>query len=290
MRGPPLHIGPVVPSIYLNERGKTQDLTKKFCKKDVLAMESGKKAPPCTKNEADVCNFVCVLLKSKGFTESYSWQIGFHAWRRASCKQMSCSIRKWLAFCDHSGTNKFGLKIKEVLAFLQHLFDEGCSYRVVNRARIVLVKMRKLVGLKMSPTDYNYLNKFLRSCFNLQLPIAKLPKLVWDINDLLRILVEKWPDNSQLEFNKLAGKVVLVTMIVTMCRRAEIDQMKLSQMVVLRNGNVKFRLPQPVKTFNTGNFEHQSRLQFLMVPRMWGNNKLCPVLALHEYITRMENF
>ena len=77
-------------------------------------------------------------------------------------------------------------------------------------------------------------------------------------------------------------------MLTTLSRKGEVMSMKLSRMRRLRNGDIKFRLDKPTKTFNVTSFKHQSGLQFITVPRVQHNSKLCPVTALENYIEKVE--
>ena len=141
----------------------------------------------------------------------------------------------------------------------------------------------------MTTTQHNYIQKFLRSCFNLRPPI-KGKKYAWDVNVLLDMFKDKWMDNDKIKINRLAGKVILMIMLTSMCRKAEVLDMRLSEMTELSDGSLQFRLPNPTKTFNFRTYHRQQKLQFIMVPRMAGKEKICPVTALWCYLKRTKVF
>ena len=64
--------------------------------------------------------------------------------------------------------------------------------------------------------------------------------------------------------------------------------MKLSNVVHAKNGDLRFHLEEPTKTYNECNFTSQMGWQKFIVPRMPQNQKLCPVTALKDYLEKVE--
>ena len=268
---------------------KTDSASKEYSKIANTPLGYNKKTSSLIENENVACNFICELLQSKGFSKEYSKQVGYHGWQEHSNKQMSCAIRRWLLFCDKERINHFQLNIKNILGFLQTLFVENKSYTVIKAHKIALIEMRKLAGMGMTTTQQNYIQKFLRLCFNLRPPI-KGKKYAWDVNVLLDMFKDRWKDNDMIKINRLAGKVILMVMLTSMCRKAEVLHMRISEMTELSDGSLQFRLPTPTKTFNFRTYHRQQKLQFITVPRMAGKEKICPVTGLWCYLERTKVF
>ena len=87
----------------------------------------------------------------------------------------------------------------------------------------------------------------------------------------------------------LAGKAILLTMLLKMCHKADINQLRLSNATKLVNGNIQFILEEPCKTVHENNYRKQSGLQKLIIPHIKQNRKLCLVTASEDYLDRVKN-
>ena len=105
----------------------------------------------------------------------------------------------------------------------------------------------------MSRNHYNYIAKYLRACFNEKPPSKRQKKLIWNVNILINYFNKGLP-NNELSCNELGGKSILLIMLTTMCRKADIMQLKLSNVMHMQNGNIQFHLEELTKTYNENNF------------------------------------
>ena len=115
--------------------------------------------------------------------------------------------------------------------------------------------MRKLAGMKMSMNHHNYIAKYLQACFNEKPPSKRQKKLIWDVNILIDYFNKGLP-NRELSCNELigGGKSILLIMLMTMCHKADIMQLKLSNVMRLQNGDIQFHLEELTKPYNENNF------------------------------------
>ena len=150
-----------------------------------------------------------------------------------------------------------------------------------------MLEMRKLAGMKTSKNHINYVNKYMRACFNQKPPSKRSQKIIWDVNILLQFF-DKCRENKDLSCNELGGKAILLTMLTTMCRKADVSQLKLSNVVKTKKGDLRFHLEEPTKTYNDRTFKNQTGLQTLIIPQVPQNPKLCPVEALESYLEKVE--
>ena len=124
---------------------------------------------------------------------------------------------------------------------------QNTAFSTLQRCKEAMVDMRKLAG--MSPNHNNYISKYLRACFNENPPSKRKKKLIWDVNILIDYF-NNGPSNSELTYTQLGGKAILLIMLTTMCCRADIMQLKLSNVMRMQNGNIRFYLEEPTKTYN----------------------------------------
>ena len=85
--------------------------------------------------------------------------------------------------------------------------------------------------------------------------------------------------------NELGGKAVILTLLTTMCRLSDIQQLTVSNMTV-DSEKMKFVLTKPTTTFNKNTYIKHPGLQELSMKRFNHNQWLCPVKCLLDYIER----
>ena len=226
--------------------------------------------------------------RNRGLSQNYADQVASFAWRRSSNCVIGSALKKWLEFCLKNNRNRFDFKLKNILDCLNFIFQkQGIAFGGLRTTKNTLLEMRKLAGMKTSKNHINYVNKYMRACFNQKPPSKRSYKMIWDVNLLLDFFNKSKP-NSELSCNELGGKAMLLIMLTTMCRKAEVSQLKLSNVVRTENGDLRFHLEEPTKTYNERNFTNQTGLQKLIVPRVPQNRKLCPVTALEDYLEKVE--
>ena len=128
------------------------------------------------------------------------------------------------------------------------------------------------------------IDKFLCGAFNKKPPIHGQSQACWDVNIILNFIVNLGSNDTML-INELGGKAVILTLLTTMCRLSDVQQLTVPNMTV-DSEQMKFVLTKPTKTFNKNTYIKHPRLQELCLQRFNHNKWLCPVKCLLDYIER----
>ena len=204
-------------------------------------------------------------------------------------KRYATVVKRWQNYCTEVEHDCYEISFVKVLEFLEQMFESGVVFTPIKLAHSAMSELKKLSGTAFSEAEQNYFDKILKAYFNIKPPVRLKDKATWDINVLLNLFVKEWGENDELPCNKLAGKVVLLIMIINMCRRSEVMKMKISTMSQKLNGDLVFNLDTPTKCFSIYNYDTRPELQFLVAPRNTKTPKLCPVLAMEAYLRRVES-
>ena len=129
----------------------------------------------------------------------------------------------------------------------------------------------------------------MMASFNRKPPIPKGKAHTWDVNILLKYLINLGPSENITDMKILAGKMLLLVMLSQMCRSSEVVQFKLSNMFV-GTGYVTFTHPNPVKTFNPKTLGQVQRLQHITIKQFDGSPAICPLQTLAAYIKMTSTF
>ena len=196
-----------------------------------LTMGQVSTLPAMCKTAIVACKFIRKLLTSKGFSPEQCTHMSEFGWRESTFASMGTTINCWTKFCKEKKKNKFEVEVHDIIDFLYACFKaQDHLFQQLTRAKVTLLEMRKLMGKITSRIEVNYLSKFLRACFNRKPPINQR-MMTWDVGMLLTYF-QYIGNNDKLLCNSLAAKCVLLIMLSTMSRKAEIMQLKLSEMHV----------------------------------------------------------
>jgi integrase len=99
---------------------------------------------------------------------------------------------------------------------------------------------------------------------------------IWDLDQLLAWLEENWPENGALSPRDLQTKCMLLVMIFSACRLAELARMTRPDVIDLM---------APSITIKAVTKQKQSTLQDFVMRRA-DRPSICPVAALHTWLTR----
>ena len=164
-------------------------------------------------------------------------------------------------------------------------YDEDSSFNTVKHAATFVRSVKKLSGESISQSDWMIIDKFLSGAFNEKPPIRnRQSKECWDVNIILNFIVNLGNNDTML-INELGGKAVILTLLTTMCRLSDVQQLTVSNMLV-DSEQMTFVLTKPTKTFNKNTYTKHPGLQELCLKRFKHNELLCPVKCLLDYIKR----
>ena len=182
-------------------------LPKNMAKRLSIPWDKNAKHPLAQKMRTVTSNFIRSLLRSKKLPKAYASQVAKFGWRKSTNKRMGTHLNRWIEYCTDKNLDIFELSVHNILKFLHCLFKEqNRTFRVIQQAKIALLEMRKLSGMRTTITETNYLKKFLKSCFNIRPPIKHIKEYTWDVNILLDLFTKALPHNHDLPANVLAGK------------------------------------------------------------------------------------
>ena len=166
------------------------------------------------------------------------------------------------------------------------VYYESDRFYAVRQAASFIRNVHKLAGDSLNKSDMALIDKFLNAAFNEKPPIKHTQRCCWDVNIILNFL-KQLGDNKTMLINELGGKVVILILLTTMCRLADIQQLKLSLMAH-EGTDLVFTLSEPTKTFTKKTYQKHLQLQRLCIKHFEENKMLCPVLCILDYIKRTE--
>ena len=149
------------------------------------------------------------------------------------------------------------------------------EYKAIERMRTVLNWI-----LPVSHERDQLLSLAMKAVFNTHPPSVK-SKLIWDVS-LPLSYIDKMSENRTLGFCLLSFKTVVLILLSTMCRKNVLTQLSPSHMMKFED-HFSFALCSPTKTFRAST-ANCPQLQQLIVHKFPSSKKLCPYLALEEYL------
>ncbi len=160
------------------------------------------------------------------------------------------------------------------------LFTEGLSYSTINTARsalstIVCMPAGQVFG------SHHIVVRFMKGVFELRKPKPKYSS-IWDVSVVLKYLGTFVP-NSELTLKQLTFKVVMLMLLVSGQRGQTIHSLSLDGMT-LTETSCKFQVLEHLKTSKPG-----SAPTIIEIKAYTPDEKVCPMLALQEYLQRTES-
>ena len=202
------------------------------------------------------------------------------SWRASTKKQYSTYIERWLDFCGQRKITCNSPTLNQALLFLKMLFTEGLSYSTINTARsalstIVCMPAGQVFG------SHHIVVRFMKGVFELSKPKPKYSS-IWDVSVVLKYLGTFVP-NPELTLKQLTFKVVMLMLLVSGQRGQTIHSLSLDGMT-LTETSCKFQVLEHLKTSKPG-----SAPTIIEIKAYTPDEKVCPMLALQEYLQRTES-
>ena len=206
------------------------------------------------------------------------------SWSRWSYERLDGITKKWLTYCSECQEDPLEMNIRTILKFMHFATHKlKLSHHFIKTVRRFAIESRQLAGKPLTQNDLTYLAKFLKASFNEKPPVPRSQPFAWDVNIVLEYFLKLGP-NKFLPYITLVGKTILLIMLSSMCRLAEIRQLKISQMAFGLRG-ITVKLLKLTKTVNFKNCNMRNHLQNMEILRFAGNPLLCPVSTITDYMT-----
>ena len=133
-----------------------------------------------------------------------------------------------------------------------------------------------------SVLDNVLISRYISGLFNLFPQPPRMPKEIWDVNDVLAYW-DRLPPSTDLPLMLLSQKTVLLILISTMRRPGELLFMSIDNLVYAPN-SITFPLDAYPKTYSLYNPNEQ--LRFITIRKFPENRNICPMSALQVYLKR----
>ena len=153
-------------------------------------------------------------------------------------------IKRWISFCVEKGFCYKVPTIRTLLLFLSSLVRRKVCYSAVNIARSAISFFApKVEGAKIGvhPDICRFLLGVKKSS-----PVLSKYLAIWDVDLVLKFLVELWP-LKPLPLTLLIKKFVMLFLLVTSHRVQSLQVLKLSKLVWVREDLVVFILDERLK-------------------------------------------
>ena len=192
---------------------------------------------------------------------------------------------RWLLFACAKSFNPYMPSVKNVLSYLYHI-------HVVSKLSAITllrhkVALKWIVNSSFHPVIDNILvYHFITGIFNRNPPPPKPVTDIWDVNVVLSYL-DKLPPTQHLPLMLLTMKTILLVLISTMRRRADVIQIRRDNILFLPNA-ISFPLDIFPKTYTLTN--RVEDLRFVTLKTFPQNKNLCPVHTIQYYIRKTAVF
>jgi integrase len=198
--------------------------------------------------------------------------------RASSLKLYESYTGRWIKFCRQHSVPPIYASVAQGLSFLQTLVDEGLGYSVLNTARSALSAVIVLpTGISFGSN--NDVKLFMKGVFNLK---PTVPKYVstWDPSKVLCFL-ETWTPASELSFDKLTMKLLVLILLVTGQRPQVLSGLDLLNM---KKGPTSFEFALHLTDLKQGRANY--RPLSILLKHYPANKRLCVFHYLSTYIQR----
>ena len=206
-----------------------------------------------------------------------SREIFLASWSFKTKKQYVLYIKQWITFCVEKEKDYNNPTVKSLILFLTSLFRKGLSYSAINIARSAISSFAEVKnGIRLGA--HHLISKFMLGVRNLKPKVSKYSN-IWDVDIVLKFLVELWP-NNKLSLELLTKKFVMLFLLVTSQRIQALQVLKLSNLCWINQNLAVFVLTDKLKHVR------KKELGFFELRSFEPEPKLCIVLCLKEYISR----
>ena len=231
-----------------------------------LSVSTRDKEKSPTGSETQVTGSTHQLERQEVVLSNEAIDIMDKATRSSTKTKYLCVIKKWMAYCTELNISNIATT-NSFANFMAREFDHKLSYSYIKGFTAPLLDYTKDV-------DWVVIRKLKKGMHNLRPPKPKYC-IIWDINTVLIWLSAMRTDTLML----LSQKVTTLLMILSGNRVNMLTHMKLTSMVAT-DEEVTFTFDAPLKHSREG------KKGDIMTYRAYPDKNLCPVHAIHEYITQ----
>ncbi|KAM8939450.1 LOW QUALITY PROTEIN: uncharacterized protein RCH25_053096 [Pelodytes ibericus] len=192
------------------------------------------------------------------------------AWAPGTRQSYRRAWDMWASWCMEHHADPVSAPVSHILRFLTLLYENGRAYRTINVYRSAISAGHSGFG-GFSAGKQLLVCRLLKGIRLARPPVPRYSSL-WDVNVIL-LLFEHWPDNSDLTFQQLSSKLVMLFCLIS--RVSDVRALDVSSRSFTPEG-VLFNISRRTKTLITSVF----------YPSFPHHPKLCPVLCLKEYELR----
>ncbi|KAM8977614.1 uncharacterized protein RCH25_047525 [Pelodytes ibericus] len=194
------------------------------------------------------------------------------AWAPGTRQSYRRAWDMWASWCMEHHADPVSAPVSHILRFLTLLYENGRAYRTINVYRSAISAGHSGFG-GFSAGKQLLVCRLLKGIRLARPPVPRYSSL-WDVNVIL-LLFEHWPDNSDLTFQQLSSKLVMLFCLISCKRVSDVRALDVSSRSFTPEG-VLFNISRRTKTLITSVF----------YPSFPHHPKLCPVLCLKEYELR----
>ena len=191
---------------------------------------------------------------------------------KATIKQYSVSLNKWMKFCSNKEIDPFFPQEEEVIYFLTEEFNRGCSYGTLNtdRCAISLISKNK-IGENM------LIKRFLKGCFKLR-PTSSKYAATWDV-DLVLDFLENRGATETLCFKDLTFKTIMLLSLCTAQRAQTLSKIRVDKIVFYDSRALEILITDVIKNTRQG-----SSQPVLSLPKFLDRPHLCVYTCVARYL------
>ena len=223
-------------------------------------------------------SIVRTQLQKSGISEEITDTI-MSSWREGTRNQYESVLKQWIIFCSERNESTVPKSARQLLEFLQKLFNKGLGYSSLNTARSAISSLAIVNDKDNNSTMGNnpLVRLFMRGVF---IKRPQIPKTltVWNPEKVLRLL-KSWSPMKSISRKKLTFKTLMLMLLSTGHRGQTILSCNLTHVHVGHN-KIVFLVDKLLKTSKPGC--HISEVSLCS----YSDTNLCPVVYLKEYIKR----
>ena len=197
------------------------------------------------------------------------------SWRPKTNKSYDSLFAKWHCWCSGRGLDPFSGPIAQVANFLAHLYKDGYQYSSVNAYRSAISSVHEKVDGYMIG-QHPMICRFIKGIFQARPPLPCYSH-TWDVQKVLSYLTSLGEDPS-LSLKHLSWKVTMLLALSRPSRSADLSKLDLSRRVY-KPDDVCFYPSALAKQSRS-----TSQISNFFFPSFPGEDRLCPVSTLKEYV------
>ncbi|CAH2209141.1 jg16987 [Pararge aegeria aegeria] len=192
-------------------------------------------------------------------------------------KQYNVTLKLWWQFCSSHNIDVFNGSISDMLSFLTHQFNNGCSYGSLNSHRSAL----SLLLTNFDVGSDVCIKRLLKGAYKIR-PNKPKYTSTWDPQLVLNH-VSNWYPNLELSIEKITKKLVILLALCTAHRVQTFSLIKMKNVSITQTG-VKIAITDIIKTSAPRRDQ-----PILSLPFFRDNINICPASVLKDYIFVTKN-